>query len=656
MSKFAPYLEHGWILVPIMPGHKGPQGAASKGWNRRDKCVNDPHVAMHSAGLAHAYSGTCALDVDDYDAASVWLAERGVDLDELFNAIDAVQISSGRQGRGKLIYALPEPLASKQIKKDGKCIVDFRCATASGLTVQDVLPPSIHPDTGNPYVWAYNDDMIAHWTNVPPIPETLHAVWLDQLSSASDMSEVPEKGASLSELEELLRQQDPDMSRDDWVRVGMAIHHETGGNVDGFELWDKWSQGSKKYNGRHELHTVWRSFHDAPNAVTVGSLRRDAVATLDDFDVVTEAPAADDPWAQVAQQRRERFRLVPLSEIAQRDPPKWLVDDMLQESDLVMMIGAPGAGKSFVALDLAFSIATGHTWFNKKTNVTGPVVWIAAEAAGAMRNRARAYSHARGVVFEDIDFWVIEQTITLMDNEEASAITSAIAEKQPKFIVVDTLAAASGGANENSGEDMNVVLANCRRLHEATGALVMLIHHTGKDASRGARGWSGLLAAVHTEFQVTNQPDSPLRILEVTKQRDGQSGDRYAFKLHPVAVDMDETVSCVIEVLENSVLSDSAKTRLPPTQRLVFNCIYELVGLSNQPDQPVALPDVYDAATVQLPGPAPGKRDTRAQVVNRALVALHEKGYITIHGDDINLGSAINVETESSDQSDLSEV
>lgn len=641
MSKFASYIEHGWSLVPITPGHKGPQGAAAKGWNRREKCATDPQIAMHSAGLAHAYSGTCALDVDDYDKAAAWLAERGVDLDELFSAIDAVQISSGRAGHGKLLYALPEPMASKQIKQDGKCIVDFRCATADGLTVQDVLPPSIHPDTGRPYVWAYNDDMVAHWTNLPTLPDALREIWAAELSQPTT-TEVPERRAGLPELKELLQHQDPDMSRDDWVRVGMALHHETGGDVEGFELWDKWSQGSKKYKDVRDLHAVWRSFHDSPNSVTVGSLRQDAVASIDDFDVVEDIPPEADPWVAAAKQKRDRFQLVPVSEIAERDPPKWIVDDLVQESDLAMMIGAPGAGKSFVALDLAFSIATGHTWMNKKTNETGPVVWIAAEAAGAMRNRARAYSHARGVVLETIDFWVVEQTITLMDNEQATAITAAIAEKKPKLIVVDTLAAASGGANENSGEDMNVVLSNCRRLHEATGALVLLIHHTGKDAARGARGWSGLLAAVHTEFQVLHQLDSPVRILQVTKQRDGQAGEQFAFKLHPVSLDMEDTVSCVVDIVENTVIATGRKPKLQPNHQLVFDCIYELIGLQGDPEAPVQQTDVYDAVVPQLPSPQLGKQDRRGRTVERALVALHGKGYITLSDGLVHLGSLIN--------------
>ena len=268
MSDFKEYIEHGWVLVPILPGHKGPSGAAARGWNLREKCVTDPAIEMHSAGLAHAYSGTCAIDVDDYARARDWLSERDVSLDELFVDPLNVQLSSGRQNRGKLIYALDTPLVSKQIKENDSCILDFRCATAGGLTMQDVLPPSIHPDTGRPYAWKYADDLVADWRNLPPLPDALKEIWMREIVQSQVLTtEIPDKGASTSELRTLLAQHDPNMNRDEWIRVGMAIHHETDGGMEGLLLWDEWSQKStEKYAGIDDLKTCWRSFHDTPNA------------------------------------------------------------------------------------------------------------------------------------------------------------------------------------------------------------------------------------------------------------------------------------------------------------------------------------------------------------------------------------------------------
>ncbi len=645
MNKFNDYLEHGWLLVPIPAGQKGPHGAGAKGWNRREKCLShltatDPN--LRNAGLAHAYSGTCAIDVDDYARARDWLAERGVDLDALFMAPDAVQITSGRANHGKLIYTLPEPLISKQIKHDKKGVIDFRCATSTGTTVQDVLPPSIHPDTGEPYKWVY-DDLLTDWSTPPEIPADLLKVWIDEVNVAHMPDVMPEKGASFDELNMLLKQQDPDMSRDEWVRVGMVIHHETDGTSAGLDIWDTWSQQSSKYVSRQDLETVWRSFHDTPNAVTIGALRQSAIATVDEFPDVTVAPAEDevDPWAAQETQKRERFKLVPVSEMAQRPPPKWIVEGLIPQADIAMIYGDSGAGKSFVALDLAFSVANGYTWFNRATRM-GTVIWIAAEAAGAMRNRSKAYQLARGADLPKTDLWIIEQNLSLMNKEDADGLLFALDQKEPSLIIVDTLAAASGGANENSGEDMNKVLDNCRMLHEATGALVLLIHHTGKDASKGARGWSGIKAAMHTEINVSTCENSTIRIMESTKQRDSIDGEQFPFKLQVVPLDMDGMDSCVVDPLDPAVLDGQAGTfKLSERTQLVWDVVRELFSENVDEATPVRLQDVYDRTVPLLPAPSEGGRDRRSQTVQRAVEKLGCEGLIALNDDKISLGSSI---------------
>ena len=647
MSTFKDYIEHGWLLVPIAPGHKGPSGASAKGWNRMENCISDPATKLRGAGLAHAYSGTCAIDVDNWPVAEAWLAERGIDLTELFDAPDAVQIHSGRTAHGKLLYALAEPLNSQTVVYDEnkKAALNFRCASATGKTVQDVLPPSIHPDTGNPYRWVY-DEMFVDWRTLPQLPEALLKVWINELSKTADLADIPSKGAAPEELRELLQHHDPDMSRDEWVRIGMAIHHETDGSAEGLAIWDTWSQGSiKKYSGAGDLASCWRSFHDSPNSLTVGHLRQGSIATADEFPHIDEIKAADDPWAQTEQKRLDRFKLVQVGEIAQREPPEWLVDGIVPRADLAMMYGAPGSGKSFVGLDLAFSVATGFTWFNKETR-KGPVVWIAAEAAGAMRNRARAYGQARGIVLDNTDLWVIEQSLSLMSTEDTDALVHVLTVKQPVLIIVDTLAAASGGADENSGADMNKVMDNCRKLHEATGALIMLIHHSGKDKARGARGWSGLNAAVRAEFLLTHTEGSPIRIMETTKQSEGIAGGKVPFKLLPVPLDMDDNVtSCVVEPLDPAILDEDAEgDKLGATQKLVFDSVTELVAEHLNDDGTVPIQQVYDVAVDKMPKPSDNIRDRRLETIRRALAALCEKGYVTVAADQVTIGSLIDEE------------
>jgi hypothetical protein len=199
MNAAAAYVDHGWSICSIPAGEKGPKGSSALGWNTPEKAhasAEDVAGWTGNVGLLHAWSRTCALDIDDYVKAREWLLERSIDLDALLAADDAVQICSGRQGRAKLLFALPEGVdpqslhtvqiidpAATGARRDAMWL-ELRCSASGGVTVQDVLPPSIHPDTGKPYTWGGAGD----WRSLPTAPSTLLTLWLDHVE--------PEKGRS----------------------------------------------------------------------------------------------------------------------------------------------------------------------------------------------------------------------------------------------------------------------------------------------------------------------------------------------------------------------------------------------------------------------------------------------------------------------------
>jgi len=270
------YIRHGWSLVPIPHGTKGPQTSE---WNLKKNALNcqSDLPPGFGIGLAHAYSGTMALDIDNWDVASHLLNELGVDLQALYDAPDAVIIDSGRQGHGKLLYTMPFGLTlpTKRITQKGTTIYELRCATANGLTVQDVLPPTIHPDTKQSYRWAGK----GHWSRLPVIPDAVLAIWQDIISD--DKERIVPVDESLDtnwdEIVSAVASVNPNTSREEWINIGMALHWagvHTNKLDQALYYWNEWSKGSAdKYPGERAILTQWSSFKsDKSNSVKLGTL------------------------------------------------------------------------------------------------------------------------------------------------------------------------------------------------------------------------------------------------------------------------------------------------------------------------------------------------------------------------------------------------
>ncbi len=168
----ARYDAAGFKLCAIAPGSKGPQ---YRDWGKHP--IRLDQVNGQGLGLLHVQSRTCAIDVDDLERASHWLKARDIDLRALLEDDSAVQIKSGRPNRAKLLYKLPAgvpALATKKLQtSSGAMMLEFRCASNDGASVQDVLPPTIHPETKQPYQWAGNGD----FENLPPLPGNLLELW-----------------------------------------------------------------------------------------------------------------------------------------------------------------------------------------------------------------------------------------------------------------------------------------------------------------------------------------------------------------------------------------------------------------------------------------------------------------------------------------------
>lgn len=213
-----------------------------------------------------------------------------------------------------------------------------------------------------------------------------------------------------------------------------------------------------------------------------------------------------------------------------------LVEDVLTTNGVATLYGASNSGKTFLAIHLAAAIARGIDWFGKRTVQMG-VLYLATESPASVRNRIAAYMAANNI--KDMPIFVAQKPINLFNgNVDVFAIADECKAIEARYgvrvglIIGDTMARIAAGANENSGEDMGVVMSNADLIRRETEAAFLWIHHSGKDEAKGARGWSGIRAHIDTEIEIRDGDENGIHSAEITKQRDlNGKGWRIGFRL-----------------------------------------------------------------------------------------------------------------------------
>jgi len=463
----------------------------------------------------------------------------------------------------------------------------------------------------------------------------------------------PRLNLSVSQMEKLLDALDPDMGRDDWIKVGMALHHECEGDDTGFDLWNDWSSAGGKYPSEEGLREQWDSFTrrmgPGRKQVTMATTIRLAKAAGLQWppaptaeDVAAKADAIVGPAEAAVKPRTPegysgRFKAVSPLDVMSQPPTQWLIRHVVPAADLIVLYGASGAGKSFVALDMAIHIARGAPWRGKRTE-KGRVVYVAAEGGGGVGKRFRAYCDYHGIDATTLDVATITAAPNFLDTDDITEMTATLrALGDVSLLIVDTFAQVTPGANENAGEDMGRALRNARLLREATGATVMLVHHAGKDLSRGARGWSGIKAAADAEIEVVRHEDGRGREIALGKMKDGEDGLRWGFKLETILLGLDdygdEITSCVAVEAELAKTAAEDKERKGVRRRgRVEHHVLEIIATMGEADT-CSLDDLIRQSVESMPVEA-GQRDTRRQVVVRAIqkMAKEQDGPLTIAG------------------------
>lgn len=281
------------------------------------------------------------------------------------------------------------------------------------------------------------------------------------------------------------------------------------------------------------------------------------------FDHLADEEADDSAEVSVHAQYL-RSRLMTSAQLRNLPPPAPLVGGWLYLDSLALLYGPPGVSKTFIALDLANTVSSGCTaWYGGAAVTNGPVLYNVGEGASGIgiRNDAwDAHNGRSGAVT-----WLPE-AVNIYDRRWAEALAEVVAELRPVLVVIDTFARSIVGADENSARDVGQAIAHLDLIRSAAGSCVLVVHHSGKDRSAGARGSTALKGALNTELEVSGAEG---RIsLRNTKQKDGPEQAPLNLMLQPVA----GTESVVIVEAYRS----SSSAELPPAALDTLTALREI--------------------------------------------------------------------------------
>jgi hypothetical protein len=391
-------------------------------------------------------------------------------------------------------------------------------------------------------------------------------------------------------------------ARKSYTNLGYAIKGALPDNEkEAFEIYSEWcARWEDGENDPKVVEADWKGMNGPKLGANYVYDMAEKYGTFDKavlwFEQPNEAPMFDLP----ASQPTKKFTFTHFNDAAARafdDVSRPLIDGLLELSAMSVLYGDSNVGKTFVALGMAHAIATGQHYGDLPTK-HARVAYIAAEGGRGIRKRIAALKSAIPTADEP-DFFLLVSPVDLRrPDADLKPLIEALTDLNPAFIVLDTLSRVMAGGDENSSVDMGALVKHFDALRAATDAHLMVIHHTGKDKAKGARGHSLLRAATDTEIEVTEG------VVSVTKQRDLEKDWQTGFRLESVVLGVDAAdrpVSSARVVLETVAAGPgkgrSTAVRMPLTkqeQRIIeaIERVADEHGEVSADDVADAIPDI----------------------------------------------------------------
>lgn len=270
-------------------------------------------------------------------------------------------------------------------------------------------------------------------------------------------------------------------------------------------------------------------YNTSPPGNVTDAYHRAKVASR--FQAVTAQPLPPEGWST----RVGRFTFLDYAAMRSLPPPRWLVEGVLMEGGSGLIVGSRSTGKTFLALDLALSVACGvhpmlhggkWTGFWPAINRPGPVLYVAGEGHSGIRLRAEAWAQHHGMAIPDCFYLSNPVPHIYEDPAILDEVVETLLDRHDRWslVVLDTVGRAMQGENENAQEHASAYTRMVEGFQRGLGANVLGLHHTGHDHDR-ARGSSVFEADTDTVLVLDRERGSDTGRVTMTKQREAKEWD-----------------------------------------------------------------------------------------------------------------------------------
>lgn len=274
------------------------------------------------------------------------------------------------------------------------------------------------------------------------------------------------------------------------------------------------------------------------------------------------------------------FRFVAVSAL-EYAPPDFRVEGLIECDTLGLVFGDPGCGKSFLGVDLALSVATGHPFHNRPVR-QGAVFYIAGEGHSGLVRRFHAWAGERGRSLEGVPLFKSECAAQFLDEKSARSVEHAISQLaaqhgKPAMIVVDTLARNFGPGDENQTKEMSAFVAAMDKLRTAwPGCVILIIHHSGHQDKERGRGSMALKAALDFEYRLAKS--GQILRLTNTKMKDAEPPRDMAFTLKDVTLAEGAKSAALVYSEEHEKTDTKARPKMSSDARLAKDTFAEVAA------------------------------------------------------------------------------